>query len=392
MKKFVSLLKKVLIRSNNIKFGWFCIFLFLFFPFFTYGDGVAWGFDGHNLYPIENDSIKLVSELLKMQQSGMNVKTHCWYLLKNITNNPQNLTIGFYIGDDNSYYFKKSDLKVYVDGEETDYQKKIIEDTTSLGFIEEIYGIWDMSFLPNESKMIYVEQILRWSEGGKAQILSGIGEWFIYKLNLASKWAGKPERIEVYYDFGDSFPSYDTLAFGKTFSIKDTLWGINKSIMIKPEGYNWVNDKKLVWVFENTDSIDDIKINIDLFGKKPSIENVLSMFTEMEYSDYLNETDKKLFNENNMDLWTELSPKSLKEFKKIKNRYEIYKIVLKYYPAFLRNGIYAKHGYKFKSKLWKDVFSKFDWYHPRDSFNESELNSFERKNIKFKLYFFISQY
>ena len=368
------------------KFGWFCIFLFLFSPFYSYGNGVAHGFDGQNLYPIENDSIKLVSELLKMQQSGMNVKTNCWYLLKNITNNPQNLTIGFYIGDDDSYYFKKSDLKVYVDGEETDYQKRIIEDTTSLSFIQEIYyGIWDMSFLPNESKMVYVEQILRWSEGGTSQILSGAGKWFEYKLNLAKTWAGKPERIEVYYDFGNWLPCYDTLAFDNVFSMKDTMWGINRSIKIKPEGYNLVNDKEIKWVFENTDSIDDIKINIYLFGTKPCIENVLSRFTEEEYSHYLDEADKKSFNENNMDLWIELSPKSLKEFKIIKNRYEVYKIVLKYYPAFLRNGIYAKHGYKFKNKLWTDVFSQFKWYEPRDDFSESEFNSFERKNIKFMI-------
>jgi hypothetical protein len=385
MKIFVSLLKKVLIRSNNIKFVWFCIFFFLFSPFYSYGDGVGYGFDGHNLYPVENDSIKLVSELLKMHQSGMNVKTHCWYLLKNITNNPQNLTIGFYIGDSVIYYpfFKeRSDFKVYVDGKERDYQKKIIEDTTSLGFIQPIYyGIWDMSFLPNESKMVYVEQILRWFEGGMSNILSIGGRHFEYKLHLANKWAGKPERIEVYYDFGDSLPSYDTLAFGNAFSIRDTMWGVSKSIKIKPEGYNLVNDKKLVWVFENTDSIDDITINIDVFYRIPDIKSVLSELSSV-YSYQLNETNKKLLTENDMKCWKNRPIEKLKE---IKNRYEVYKIVLKYYPAFLRNLIYAKHGYKFKSKLWKDVFSKFDWYHQRDDFNESELNSFERKNIKFLL-------
>ena len=127
-----------------------------------------------------------------MQQIGMNVKTHCWYLLKNITNNPQNLKIGFYIGDDNSYYFKKSDLKVYVDGEETDYQKNVSIDSLSLEPAS--YGIWDMSFLPNESKMVYVEQILRWSEGDAPHILSVMSKWFEYKLHLAKTWAGKPNR------------------------------------------------------------------------------------------------------------------------------------------------------------------------------------------------------
>ena len=394
MKKFVSLLKKVLIRSNNIKFGWFCIFFFLFLPFFSYGDGVGYGFDGHNLYPVENDSIKLVSELLKMRQIGMNVKTNCWYLLKNITNNPQNLKIGFYIGDSVIYYpfFKeRSDFKVYVDGKEKDYQKKIIEDTTSLGFIHEIYyGVWDMSFLPSESKMVYVEQILRWTEGSTSHILSVTGNHFEYKLHLAKTWAGKPERIEVYYDFGDSLPSYDTLAFGRTFSIRDTVWGVSKSIMIKPEGYSWVNDKEIKWVFENTDSIDDIKINIDLFGEIPNLENILSNFSE-EYYPTAYRADKELFSGKDMKCWynhmliEKLDGISLEKLKEIKNLYEVYRIIYKYYPAFLRNCIYAKHGYKFKNKLWNDLFLEFYWYHPRDDFNELEFNSFERKNIKFLL-------
>jgi hypothetical protein len=101
-----------------------------------------------------------------------------------------------------------------------------------------------------------------------------------------------------------------------------------------------VNDKKLVWVFENTDSIDNIKINIYLFGKKPSIENVLSRFTEWEYSDYLDKASKILFVEYNMKFWVNGPIEKLNE---IKNRYEVYKIALKYYPAFLQNGIYAQY-------------------------------------------------
>ena len=101
-----------------------------------------------------------------------------------------------------------------------------------------------------------------------------------------------------------------------------------------------VNDKKLVWVFENTDSIDDITINIDLFCKKPSIENVLSRFTEWEYIDYLDKASKILFVEYNMKFWVNGPIEKLKE---IKNRYEVYKIILKYYPAFLQNGIYAQY-------------------------------------------------
>jgi len=344
------------------KFGWFCIFLFLFFPFFSYGDGVGWGSNGHNLCPINNDSIKLVSELLKMQQNGRNVKTNCWYLLKNITNNPQDLTIGFYIDKrEQSYFLKVSDLKVYVDGKAFTYEKKIFEN--------DYYGAWNMSFLPNENKMVYVEQILRWFGGHSFEqnILCTAYNNFSYKLHLAKKWAGKPERIEVYYDFGDGF------------SMKDTLWGVSKSIRIEPEGFKLVNDRKLEWLFENTDSIDDITINIDIFYEIPDMKSVLSKLPS-EHSYQLDKTNKKLLTENDMKCWENIPVKKLKE---IKNRYEVYKIALKYYPAFLRNSIYAKHGYIFKKELWSNMFLDCKWYYPRDDFSESDFNYYERNNIEF---------
>jgi len=361
------------------KFGWFCIFLFLFSPFFSYGDGIAFGVYGRNLYPVENDSIKLVSELLKMHQDILDVKTHCWYLLRNITNNPQDLKIGFYIGDSIIYYplFTKDDLKVYVDGEETDYQNKIIKDTT----IQEIYyGIWDMSFLPNESKMVYVEQTLIWTSARG-------GDNFLYELQLANKWAGKPERIEVYYDFGNENSRNDDSWF-TNFSINDTIWAISKSIDIKPKGYKSINQKELKWVFENTDSIGNIIINVVLFGEIPNLENILSNFSE-EYYPTAYRADKELFSEKDMKCWynhmliDKLNDISLEKLKEIKNQYEVYKIIYKYYPAFLRNLIYAMHGYKFKNELWKDAFSKCKWYEPKDDFNESDFNTFERKNIEF---------
>jgi hypothetical protein len=33
----------------------------------------------------------------------------------------------------------------------------------------------------------------------------------------------------------------------------------------------------------------------------------------------------------------------IEKLNEIKNRYEVYKIILKYYPAFLQNGIYAQY-------------------------------------------------
>ena len=48
----------------------------------------------------------------------------------------------------------------------------------------------------------------------------------------------------------------------------------------------------------------------------------------------------------------------------------------------LRNLIYAKHGYKFKSEDLKKIFSEFDWYVPSDSFSEADFTNWENSVIK----------
>lgn len=40
----------------------------------------------------------------------------------------------------------------------------------------------------------------------------------------------------------------------------------------------------------------------------------------------------------------------------------------------LRNTIYAKYGYIFKSKDLNDIFSKTEWYTPKEYFNESSFS------------------
>ena len=49
---------------------------------------------------------------------------------------------------------------------------------------------------------------------------------------------------------------------------------------------------------------------------------------------------------------------------------------------FIRNLVYAKHGYIFKSEDLKNIFEKFDWYKPDSSYNDSMLSSEEKRLIK----------
>ena len=49
----------------------------------------------------------------------------------------------------------------------------------------------------------------------------------------------------------------------------------------------------------------------------------------------------------------------------------------------LRNSIYARHGYIFKSNDLKEYFSQFDWYMPTSSDVSSKLSTIEKKNVEF---------
>ncbi|MGM9802201.1 MAG: YARHG domain-containing protein [Candidatus Limisoma sp.] len=49
----------------------------------------------------------------------------------------------------------------------------------------------------------------------------------------------------------------------------------------------------------------------------------------------------------------------------------------------LRNAIFARHGYRFKSQDLKDYFNQFSWYMPRFDDVTSHLSEVERENIQF---------
>ena len=49
--------------------------------------------------------------------------------------------------------------------------------------------------------------------------------------------------------------------------------------------------------------------------------------------------------------------------------------------SYLRNAIYAFHGYKFKNKNYADLFEKEVWYKINPNFSENDFNEIERANI-----------
>ena len=51
--------------------------------------------------------------------------------------------------------------------------------------------------------------------------------------------------------------------------------------------------------------------------------------------------------------------------------------------TYLRNSIYARHGYVFKSQELNNYFKQFEWYHPDSNVTEAALNGVEKINAEF---------
>lgn len=50
--------------------------------------------------------------------------------------------------------------------------------------------------------------------------------------------------------------------------------------------------------------------------------------------------------------------------------------------SLMRNELYARHGYKFKSKKWQDIFADKLWYKPIKTNEDSNLSDIEKCNIQ----------
>ena len=49
---------------------------------------------------------------------------------------------------------------------------------------------------------------------------------------------------------------------------------------------------------------------------------------------------------------------------------------------YMRNEIYARHGYAFQNKNWATIFSQYDWYMPCYTTVDTRLTQIEKENIK----------
>lgn len=153
---------------------------------------------------------------------------------------------------------------------------------------------------------------------------------------------------------------------------------------------DFAKDMKNIQIKNDTLTIDNISYNIILDGMFLETKNVAiclrnnNDFYALVKNGFNGELHKEI--DKDGERWYSIDSKVIKEFplmfvpteNELSKDFNLPKEQYRY----LRNLVYAKHGYIFKSEDLKSFFEKFNWYKPNPNFSESEFTFAEKQYVK----------
>jgi hypothetical protein len=330
--------------------------------------------NGHAVYPINTDKIRMVSEKISVimvgKQTNRNAQVTCEFKFENKTNVEIKAKLGFPAED--RYYYDRSegerevsplrDFVSYVNGVEVkvDLRKQIDK-----GEWKGMYWYtWDVTFPPSGKLSLKNTYKARLS-------LNYYTQWFEYILKTGANWRGPIERseIEVIYNNGEDLRRRVIKASPKNFKIKHN---------------------KIIWEFTNFIPTQ----NISVYEKNLSEDyDFLDGRIWDEFASILNskkyEGSSRYYDENDLNIRHD--KRLMEMMANIKAVYvgnvtsenQFVNEVNRYYLKILRNEIFARRGRSFKSRHLSIFFttSRFKWYKPDPNYSDSFLNDYEKKNV-----------
>ncbi|TWI80211.1 YARHG domain-containing protein [Lacibacter cauensis] len=255
--------------------------------------------------------------------------------------------------------------------EKDNVEKEVVKEDTSFLQYNSYFGSWVGDFIAEE-----------YSDG------NGDGS-HSNKINLVLK------RIEGDSVFGQSIVAGNSRAFKGVLRKKDSLY----EFQVQEPG-----DEKYDGLFTFSIKDDTLKGNWTSFRKDLPVvkrrfalvksafvyNSALMLPDDMDYVDYVSGKTEEVIEENEegvkdtfmVDVFRAASEKifelnaSEKELKEadVKN---LKKIDLE----IIRNTIYARHGYTFKKRTYRQFFDYVDWYIPISTDVTASLTEVEKKNI-----------
>jgi hypothetical protein len=359
--------------------------LFVFVPSSNANDSIVFD-NGHNVYPIKTDKVKMVSEKITIDMHDIGARLFnakasvtCEFIFENLSDNEITTEVGFPTITTDTYMSNTRisliDFRSFINGKEISVAKKeeVLqtwnpEDTDGERHYSYRYWYtWDVTFPPGEQIKIRNTYTTKLSYSSLNQ------RWFTYILVTGANWAGKiyESTIEVIY------------------KNRETLY--RRATNASPKGFK-INDNKITWVLRDFIPSANIEIMEDW-------DNINEQWLSGYYLDAIRnlntktyEGDKRLYTAEDVNF--NRSPASvIKHYSSLVKEHlgniyteeSVLNDLKRMQARILRNEIFARHGRKFKSMDLSKVFSDVDWYKPNPNYSDNMLNDIEKKNIRFIL-------
>jgi hypothetical protein len=327
--------------------------------------------NGFNVYPINNDKIRMVSEKVTISRTkSRGTLVECNFIFENTTDEELKIKIGFptsifYPGERHSVSLKH--FTSYIDGQEAPVTKReeIVKKWNSYRYengkevpyeahAKRYWYTWDVTFPPHARLNLKNN----YRTGLSASSIGG--SWFEYVLKTGANWQGTIGKavIEAIYEDEDYFKRY----VGR----------------IKPDNYKIVGNK-IVWEFIDfvpTENIKIVEIS-DRYIVNEFRADFIKLFKEKTY-----EGSERFYTVEDLMLYREfLQGKHVNE--------QLYDNIQRLYAQLMRNEIFARHGRKFKTNSVYMIFnpygSELTWYKYNPNYSDVMLNNIERRNVQFIL-------
>ncbi|TYQ16796.1 UNVERIFIED_CONTAM: YARHG domain-containing protein [Acetivibrio alkalicellulosi] len=339
----MSRLKRVLLIIS--------VLLFVFANQIGYANDAPLVMKGDVAYPINNNSIKLESETIKIRYDAIEDdynKKHEVEVVFNFHNTGDNTVLELGFPNVANYDMQLIDFEAFSYPDLEPFDVELKKGGILLNYDDFLYNSyykWDMPFEKDERRSVMV----------KYKFINHSGADYI--LRTGSLWKGHVDNIHIIVEFPQPVSSLEVSA--------------------SPENY-YYNGEGIEWHFEN------INPDFDLYIKYNPIPDFYSLSDE-HYTPYQSEKtdykwDKSLFYigtkfwdfDNSTKFLYDVSSEDVL-VREVEARLATCQLV--------RNEIYARNGYVFEDSKWSEFFSLQPWYQPDDNFNYDKLNEIEKANV-----------
>lgn len=325
----------------------------IFYVNSAFPDGAVYGGKGETIFPLRENGIRMIREEVIAFENNQDL-VKCFFVLENLEIRERTIQIGFPFDESYANTFAdrndpKLTPKIFIDDKEIIPQKKegIDNPTLKLKGNYPLVFAFNVHFMPYERKGIKVEYTRMWSSGDAGPGGSFAVADFKYIVETGALWAGNIQNADFYV-----YTSHPML------KAKDYM------VEIKPGGYTR-KDSLIEWHFENWKPDTNLSVHFTFLVSGAFREKMLDAIQSRPYKG-----DRRLYNRNDLSFNPDVSKEENKELVQTK------------YLWILRNEIFARHGYKFKSRELCNFFTSFDWYEPQEKFDMNEMSQFELQNIK----------